>query len=100
MWNIMYAIEDKGKVVPVHAIKANGGWKVSLHYVLTSALYGGKRPASHSGSFTPEKVPPMCNEQEIESAPQQVWTFRRTEKCLASGGNRSQVLGCLAQLVV
>jgi len=45
--------KDKGKIVPVHAIKHTGGAELQLHHFRTSALDGGKRPTSRTLPLCP-----------------------------------------------
>jgi hypothetical protein len=51
-------MKDKGKVVPVLAMKAYEEVDVQIHIFLTSALDGGEWSASHPGRFIPgERAP-------------------------------------------
>lgn len=46
---------DKGKVVPIHAMKAYRGVEVSLHFFLNSVLDRGGYWASRPGHFSPRR---------------------------------------------
>lgn len=48
----MTEVKVKGKVVPVHSVKAYGGVEVSLHSFSTVALDGCELSASHPGGLT------------------------------------------------
>jgi hypothetical protein len=64
-------LKDKGKVVPVHAMKAYRMCTNTDPFLLTLALNGGTQSTSHPNCFTPIKnpLPPeYCKAQEP------VWT--------------------------
>jgi hypothetical protein len=64
-------LKDKGKVIPVHAMKAHRRCTNTDPLLLTLALNGGEQATSHPSCFTPimNLITP-----EYEKAPEQVWT--------------------------
>jgi hypothetical protein len=64
---------------------AKGEKQYTSYSLLTSALDGSERSASHpSRALPPEKGPPVPIVQEAGWAPEPVWTQRLEEKSFAS----------------
>jgi hypothetical protein len=71
----------------------------SSYSFLTSALDGGRRPASRSDrALPPGKGPPVPSVQKAGWAPEPVWTRRLDEKSFTPAGNRTPVVQSVARL--
>jgi hypothetical protein len=67
--------KGKGKVVPFHTMNAYRGSRGKLHSFLTSASDGGEWLASRPRPLYPQEKTPIPIEQEVECAPEPVWTI-------------------------
>jgi hypothetical protein len=64
----------------------------SSHSFLTSELDGGEWSSSFPGrALPPGKGTPVPIEQEVESAPEPVWTQRLEEQFFVSAGDRTPI---------
>jgi hypothetical protein len=70
----------KSNVVSVHGIKSHRGGRGTAPLILTHALNGGERSASHPGRFTPGKQSPDAIKYDAAAAPETVSMF----SCLES----------------
>ena len=79
----------KGKVVPVHAIKAYGEAEVQFHSFLTWALNGASGQSYVVVALPPWKAPPVPVEYKAQWVPESERTFSRMAETLAPASNRT-----------
>lgn len=97
-----YVRKDKVKpqIVPLHAVKAQGGEDIELHSFITSTLNKSQWSASLPDCIFHGEGHPRRIARHLVEASETVWTFWTREKSLDPGGNTSTYVSSVTRVIV